>query len=248
MALNPIGIADDFFVNLNLQTTLQLPDSRETILHFCDAVQKQFAEMATFYQRDSGEFVLESDRESGNYQWLEIHSNRLCAGAFNPATMQEACDLHRWLLDRSVYFLGIGNLDVNAIDVVLGFNLDYRGNRDAVVAEALLASSPLMLLTAEQGARAVECEPNIVVSLDEECYLQARLAIETRGSSYQVRTGRYEDEPISVYFTVRQYPAAAKVLDFKDSFDRQCELAEEMAERMIVPQVVNPIVAVIAAS
>jgi len=62
------NVADDFFVNLSVQTTLPLPRNRETVLHFFEAVQKQFAGMTSFYQRDGGEYVLEGDRESGCYQ------------------------------------------------------------------------------------------------------------------------------------------------------------------------------------
>ena len=104
--------ADDFFVNLDLQTTLALPDSRETILQFCEAVQKKFQGMASFYQRDSGQYVLEGDRDSGSYQWMELQSHQLSAGYFNPPDLPSAYELHSWLLDRVVYFLGIGGLDV----------------------------------------------------------------------------------------------------------------------------------------
>ena len=46
------SVADDFFVNLNLQTAMALPNSRETVLHFCEAVQKQFGPMRSFFQRE----------------------------------------------------------------------------------------------------------------------------------------------------------------------------------------------------
>ncbi len=41
--------ADDFFVNLNVQTTMALPDSRETVLHFFVVAQKEFSSMAGFF-------------------------------------------------------------------------------------------------------------------------------------------------------------------------------------------------------
>jgi len=72
MSIDLLSAADDFFMNLNLQTTLALPTSRESILHFCEAVQKEFKSMASFYQRETGEYVLEGNRESGKYRWLEI--------------------------------------------------------------------------------------------------------------------------------------------------------------------------------
>ena len=248
MNLDFNSLIDDFFVNLNVQTTLPLPRSRETILQFFEAVQKEFAGMTNFYQREGGEYVLEGDRESGCYQWLELQSHQLTAGYFNPPSIEEAYRLHEWLLGRCVYFLGVSGLDVEALDVLFGFNMDYRGNRDEVVAEALLAGSPLGSLPGDPRVRTVECEPNLVVSLDEDCHLQARISMETRCDGFQVRTGQYEDEPISVYFTVRRYPAPGDVIKLGESFSRQCEAGEELIERVVMPQIIRPIVDVIASN
>jgi hypothetical protein len=243
------NIADEFFLNVNLQTTLPLPTSRETVLHFYEAVQKQFPAMSSFYQRDpSGEYILEGDHDSGVYSWLELQAKQLAGGSFNPPNLKRAKDFHRWVLDRSVYFLGVSGLDIDAFDVMFGFNLDYRGNRDAIIAEALLSGSPLAALSQEPGARPVEFEPNIVVALDEGCYLQARISIETRSSSYQVRTGEYDDEPISVYFTVRRYPGQGSIIQLAEAFTEQVNLCEDLVQRIVVPQILQPIASAIAAS
>jgi len=247
MSMDFGNLADDFFVNLSLQTTLPLPRSRETVLSYFEAVQKQFPGMASFYQREGGEYVLEGDREAGSYRWMELQPHQLSAGHFNPPAVGDAYELHQWLLDRCIYFLGISGLDVEAMDVLFGFNLDYRGNRDAIVADALLSGSPLGALPADPSVRPVELEPSIVVALDEECNFQARLSMETRCSSYQVRTGQYDDEPISVYFTVRRYPAPNAVLSLAESFTRQAEACEDLVSRIVVPNVIQPIAAAIAA-
>jgi hypothetical protein len=240
------NIADDFFVNLNVQTTMKLPDSRETVLHFFEAAQKEFGSMASFFQRETGEFVLEGDRDAGKYRWCELHPNRLCAGYFNPPSLQEAYHLHRWLLERSQYYLGISGLDIEALDLLFGFNLDYQGNRDGIVADALLGDSPLAGLCEDPSIKPIEFEPNMVVSLDEECYLQGRVSIETRSTSYQVRTGQYDEEPISVYFTVRRYPAPSKPIDMLQSFQTQCELCEDITGRIVIPRILQPIAEAIA--
>ena len=243
-----LNLTDDFFVNLNLQTTLPLPRSRETVLQFYEALQKHFPDMRSFYQREGGEYVLEGDRESGSYQWAELQAHQLSAGYFNPPSLQDAYRLHAWLLERCVYFLGVSGLDVEAMDVMFGFNLDYRGNRDQIVAEALLSGSPLASLINDPNVRAVEAEPSLVVALDEQCHLQARLSLETRSSSYQVRTGQYEEEPISIYFTIRRYPSPSEIINLSESFTRQCRACEELAARIIVPNVIQPILAAIASS
>lgn len=84
MELDFKSIADDFFVNMDLQTTMVLSNSRETVLHFCEAVQREFPTMTNFYQREGGEFVLEADHEPGTYSWLEMQPHHISAGYFNP--------------------------------------------------------------------------------------------------------------------------------------------------------------------
>lgn len=240
------NLADDFFVNLNLETTMKLPDTRETVLHFFEALQKEFPSMASFYRREAGEFCLEADREAGSYRWAELHRRRLCAGHFNPESIEEAARLHEWLLERSVYYLGIGGLDIEALDVMFGFNLDYKGNRDEIVAEALLRGSPLGEWLGEGTQRPVEFEPSLVMSIDEGCYVQGRLSVETRCNSYQIRTGQYDDEPISVYFTVRQYPQPERIINPIENFRMQCETCQSIVARQVIPQVIRPIAEAIA--
>lgn len=248
MSMDFSTVADDFFVNLSIQTTLAMPESRESILHFCEAVQKEFPDMTSFYQRETGEYVLEADRDAGTYRWMEMQARRLSAGYFNPPDMAAACQLHRWLLDRSLYFLGMSGLDVDCMDVLMGFNMDFQGNRDAIVADAILGGSALGSLAALNASKPVECEPALVVALDEGCYLQARLSVETRSSSYQVRTGRYDDEPISVYFTVRRYPQPGRLMQLKPAFDEQAQMCEDLTERIVVPNIVQPIATAIASA
>lgn len=242
------AFSDDFFLNMCLQTALPLPESRETILQFCEATQREYADMTTFFQRETGEFVLEGDRDSGSYRWMELDARRLSSGYFNPLALDDAIAQHQWVLDRCRYYLGVSHLDVDSLDVVLGFNLDYRGNRDAIVAEALYAGSSLGVLLEEPQVIPLSVEPNLIISLDPDCYTQARLNLETRNNSYQVRTGQYDDEPISVYLTVRSYPRPGQKFDPDHSFGEQCRYARELTERIILPRVIQPIAAKIAAS
>jgi len=241
-------VADDFFVNVSIQTTMSMPESRESILHFCEAVQKEFPDMTCFYQRDTGEYVLEGDRDAGSYRWLELQARRLSAGVFNPPSPAMAYQLHRWLIDRSLYFLGMSGLDVDCLDVMFGFNMDFQGNRDAIVADALYGGSAMGAIASLGSSVPVECEPSMVIALDENCYLQARLSVETRSSSYQVRTGKYDEEPISVYFTVRRYPQPGRLMQLKPAYDEQIQICEELADRMIVPNIIKPITTAIASA
>ncbi len=246
MAIDFVNVSDDFFANVELQTTMPLSSSRETILHFCEAVQRDFPSMTVFFQRDAGEYVLEGDRETGRYLWLELRPNKLTAGYFNPPSLEEASRLHEWLIERSVYFLGISPIDVECLDVMFGFNLEYMGNRDAIVADALMSGSQISTVLAEGANKYVECQPEVVFSLDEDCYTQARLSLETRNNTIQVRSGQYENEPISVYFTVRRYPTPGKMFSPLESLREQREICEDICERTIVPNVVESIASAIS--
>jgi hypothetical protein len=154
--------------------------------------------------------------------------------------------MHHWLLDRSVYFLGCSPLDVDSLDVVFGFNLDYQGNRDQIVTQALLGGSPLGAFLLDESVKPLECEPGVVIALDENCFLQARLGVETRSNSYQVRTGSYSEDPISVYFTLRRYPEPGKVLPFAETVGEQCHQCEDLVCSMVIPNILRPIVSAIA--
>ena len=87
-----------------------------------------------------------------------------------------------------------------------------------------------------------------MVALDSECFLQARVAIETRNSNYQVRTGVYDQEPISVYFTIRAYPRGGQRFDMVESIKQQGQVGEDLLGRVVIPSVVRPIAAAIAAA
>ena len=92
----------------------------------------------------------------------------------------------------------------------------------------------------------INFEPSLTLALDESCQLQCRLAIETRTNAYQVRTGEFTDDQISVYFTVRQYWGSGPDQSFLDSFRRQREVGEEVLRRAVIPRIVRPLAQVIA--
>ncbi len=68
--MNPYdSLCDDFYINMNLGTEMELPTNRETVLHFFERVRKTYPTMRNFYCRDRGDFVLEEDKDKGNYRW-----------------------------------------------------------------------------------------------------------------------------------------------------------------------------------
>lgn len=238
--------ADDFYVNLNLNTEMELPSSRDTVLHYFEQMRKAFPELSNFYTRESGDLVLEGDKEQVSYRWLAIEPRRLCSGHVNPETLEAAYRQHEMVLDLAPHLLALSVLDCEALDVMYGFDFTYNGNHDAVVAEALGIGPGLETLLESPESQVINYEPSITLALDEACRLQCRLSIETRTNAFQIRTGEFPEEQISVYFTVRQYWGTAADRSFADSFRRQREIGEELLVERVIPRVVRPLAQVIA--
>ncbi len=240
-------LADDYYVNLNLNTEMQLPAARETILGFFERVQKTYPSMRNFFTRESGDFVLEEDKDQGHQRWLTLESRRVCSGYINPPNIDAAFDQHELVLQLVPYMLSVSPLDCEALDYMIGFDFSYRGNHDQVVAEALGTGQAMEGLISLPGARVLNFEPSATISLDESCRLQARLMIETRTNAYQVRKGDYGEEQISVYFTIRQYGSLDPNTSFETTVKRLREKSEELIESMVIDQVLKPLAHAIAA-
>jgi len=167
------GDADDFYVNVNLNTEMELPTNRDTVLHYFEQMKKAFPELRNFSTRDNGDLVLEGDKEQGSYRWLAIEPRRLCSGQVNPATLADAYRQHELVLDLAPHLLTISLLDCEALDVMYGFDFTYDGNHDEVVAEALGVGAALEGLLETPGARIMNFEPSVTLTLDESCRLQS---------------------------------------------------------------------------
>jgi hypothetical protein len=241
MATSYGALCDDFYVNANLTTELDMPSSRETLLHFFERFQRAYPGMHHFQRREDGDLVLEEDKDSGAYRWVAVEQRRLAGGAVNPESLAAAYEQHRLMLELAPSYLTVTKLDAEHLDVLFGFDFTCAGNHDEIIAEALFSGSALACLSEEPRAKPVEFEPLVVFALDEGCRLQARLSIETRTTTYQVRTGEYRGDEISVYFTVRQYWGPEIKDNFEAVFRRQCAVCEDLVNRKIVPRILQPI-------
>ena len=246
MATSYASLCDDFYVNMNLNTELELPTERDTILHFFDCIRRKFPKMNSFYQRDSGEFCLDEDRETGNYRWVTVERDRICSGSVNPDTVEEADEQHRFILELLPYTLSVNNLDIASQDVLFGMDFDYQGNHDEILAEALFRDSAFGSLLELTGAKALGFDPSIMISLNDDCRLQARISLESRTGAYQIRTGKYkEEDQLSLYLAIRQYPDPSSGFASLDSYDHQRKICEEIMDDRVIPYFVNPILGAI---
>ncbi len=247
--MNPYGsLCDDFYVNMNLGTEMELPGNRETVLHFFERVQKTFPSMRNFYCRERGDFVLEEDKDKGCYRWCTIEPRRVCSGHVNPGNVDEAMQQHRLVLDLAPYTLSVSPLDCEALDLLFGFDFTYRGNHNQLVAEALGVSPAMERLLEISHGTVINHEPSLTIALDEDCRLQCRLSVETRTNAYQIRTGEYPEDQISVYVTARQYGSLKPDCTFVQTLERLAEICQEMIERHVVENVLGPLKRTIACS
>lgn len=240
------SLADDYYVNMNLSTEMKLPEGRETILSFFERLQKSYPNMRNFYTRETGDFVLEEDKDAGHHRWISLEARRVCSGYVNPSHPDDAVDQHLLVLELVPYMLTVSPLDCEALDYMMGFDFSYRGNHDELVAEALGTGHAMEGLMDIPGARVLNYEPSIFFSLDESCRIQARLLVETRTNAYQVRRGEYPDEQISVFFTVRQYGSLGAGEKYEDSLRNLKATCEDLLENYVVDQVLRPLAQAIA--
>ena len=103
-------LCDDFGTSTYLMSKIEMPTSRETVLHFFEAIQKTYPSMTDFEKRDNGEFALEEDRETGAYRWSSLDTRRLCAGYVNPPAMDDADEHNEKVLEMAAYHLDLGKL------------------------------------------------------------------------------------------------------------------------------------------
>ncbi len=244
---NPYAaFCEDFYVNMRLGSQLALPHNRETLLHFFERVQKSYPTMTRFRKNDNGEYNLEEDRGGHAYRWISMEAKRLSSGHVNPSSIEESLKLHGLLLEMAPCHLGLSPVEIDYLDVLFGFDLAFGGNHDEIIAESLLPESPLTCLTEEPGARAVDFQPTVTVALSDDCRLQARIDVVTRTNSYQVRTGDYGDDVISVYCILRRYWGDRPREPMQNLMTQMAERAEQLCESYIIPRVLRPISSAIA--
>ena len=236
------ALCDEFYVNMHLGTEMDLPQNREAVLHFFEQVQKRFPKMTNFYARERGEFCLEEEKEGGQYRWVSTESRRLCSGAANPESVESAVEQHQMVLKLIPFELSISHLDCESLNLTMGFDFNYRGNHNALIAEALGMMPALEKLTgmADSGAP-LSYEPMIQFALDDNCRTQCRLAFETRTTAYQVRSGEYAEEPLSVYLTVRRFDSLGTDEEFGSELRRLAQVCENLCDEYLLENILQPL-------
>ena len=239
-------LCDDFYINMNLSTEMELSGTRETVLHFFEQVQKKFPEMRNFYCREKGDFVLEEDKDRGQYRWCTIEPRRLCSGQVNPDSVDGVLEQHSLVLELAPYTLSVSPLDCEALDLLFGFDFSFRGNHNNLVCEALGVSPAFEQFAEAPGGAIINYEPSLTLSLDEDCRTQCRLSVETRTNAYQIRTGEFSEDQLSVYVTARQYGSLGPNRTYVEVLNHLTKVCVDVLDNYVIDHVLQPLARTIA--
>lgn len=248
MSINSYSsFCDDLYLDMYINTELDLPTERDTILYFFERIRKQFPSMGCFYRREKNEYCLEEEEKVGQYRWITLEPDRIGSGVVNPSNFDMAYQQDKLVLELVPYMLSISSLDIDSLDVTIAMDFDYSGSHDEIIAEALFGQTAFSSLLDLPGSKAIGFSPAVVVALSDDERTQARISIESKTSIFEPRRkSRATDEAISLSFTIRQYPQSTEIFDPLKSFNYQCRLAQEIMDEKVIPNFVKPLTEKIA--
>ena len=246
---NHLGaVCDEFYVNSRLHLKIEVMPEPEPVLRFLERISKSFPTMRKLRQREDGGVVLEESVHARSpRRWLRLDPTSLRFGYYAIPAMADIRAMADVILEHAPYYLNFSELNYDHLDVTYGFDLDFRGNHDQLLAETFWADHPFAgLLLGEEAAHVIESQPYLGIALTQECDLQAYAEIRSRSSTYEVRAGDFDSGPISIYLTVRQYWGFEQPTSPVDTHRRLVEIADELAGGRVVPILVNPLAQAIA--
>jgi hypothetical protein len=241
------ALCDEFYVNTRLFFKLDLEPTRDTVLSLFDQIKRRYPRMTRLRRRDDGGVVLDEEpREEGGRRYVRIDPVALRFGFSGPSNLQSVADFGKAVLVQAPVNLSLSDLDYDYLEVVYGFDLEYRGNHDELVAETLLSEMPLVGALTRSGERMIDCQPFFGVAIGEDCATQVYLEVKGRTSTFEVRAGEFEPAPISIYLTVRRYWGTGESRDLVAVHRELLSIGESYASERAVPFLVKPLAAAIA--
>jgi len=242
------SMADEFFCSTRLFLKLDMSQNRDTLLHFFEQVRKAFPSMKRFRRREDGCLILEEiAEERASRRWVRLDLASLRFGHYAPQDEHDFRKLAAVVLEQAPYHLSLSELDYDHLEVVYCFDLEYRGNHDELVAETLWADHPIAGLLNHDGAiHIIDAQPYFGIALSANCEVQAYAEIKSRTHTYEVRTGEYEAQPLSVFLTIRRYWGLGDSPPLVEAHRELLDVADDLAADRIVPILVNPLAQAIA--
>ncbi len=240
------ALCDEFCVSSRLFMKLDLAPSRESLLHFLEQVRRGYPRMTRLRRRDESALVLDEEvGEGSERRYLRVDPASLRFGFYGAKDSGSFLAYSNLILNQAPVHLSFSDLDYDYLECLFTFELEYRGNHDELVAETLFGDHPLIGPLGGEGMRIIDCQPFLGVTLGGDCDRQVFLEIKGRTSTFEVRTGEYEANPLSVVVTARQYWGFGKQRDLVAAHRELVRIAERFAVERAVPRVVQPLAAAI---
>jgi hypothetical protein len=249
---NDLGaVCSDFYVNSRLFLKLDMALERETVLHFFDRLRKQYPGLTKLRRREDGCVLLEEDDgesdKGSSHRWIRLDSRSLRFGHYAPQDTEQVRQFGDLIFTQAPYHLSFSDIDFDHLELIYGFDLEYRGNHDQLVAETFCGEQTgANFLFCEEAAHIIDAQPYFGISLSPQCDLQAYVEVKSRTTTYEVRSDSYESQPISVLFTMRKYWGIEQPASLVAALETLFDKADELAAQTIVPTFVNPLAAAIA--
>lgn len=242
---------DEFYISSRLFLKLDLTLERETVLHFFERVRREYPSLNRFRRREDGSVVLEECDELGAQpeprRWIRLEAGALRFGCFSPPSSDDFRRFSAFLLEQAPCHLTLSDLDIDHLEIVYGFDMEFSGNHDQLVAETLFADHPLApFFLGEESTHTIECQPYFGIALSGRCEAQAFLEVKSRTTSFEIRTGEFQAQMLSVYLTIRRYWGLNESQALGQIHADLLGVADDLAVRRVVPLVVNPLALAIA--
>lgn len=242
------AICDDFNISSRLFLKLEMPLERDTILHFFDRIKRQFPEVNRLRRRGDESVILEEEPQAdGTKRWIRLDISSLRFGTFAPTDLAAAREFHDLILEQAPYHFSFSTIDFDHFDLVYGFDLEYRGNHDQLLADTFWADHPLAgFLFGDEAAHIIDAQPYLGIALSPNCELQAYVEVKSRTTSYEIRSTEYEAQQMSVMLTLRRYWGVSEDVSLAEAQRAMFQQADLLAADKVVPLLVNPLATAIA--
>ncbi len=208
-------LCDHFYIHMSLNTEMELPASRDTLLHFFELLRKNYPTMRNFRHQNSTEFLLEDDPTHEPHRWCVVERKRIGCGILAPESVAEAVTMYAQILDTATWALSLTPLDCESLDLIYGFDFACRGNPSKLLVDTLGLPSMLEPFgERDDGKHVLHYSPTITITDDDDPRTQIRLHFEAQDRL--TRKMETEDEILTVFLTVRRYgcPDVTALEDF----------------------------------
>ncbi len=241
------SLCDDFYLDMSINTEMELPSARDTVLAFFERIQKHYPEMSNFYRRRENEYCLESDPNQSLQRWVSLDVDRLASGLVNPGDFPKALNQHKLILELAPYMLSLSPIDIDCLDVMIAMDFECPDNHDSVIAQAILGSSAFESIMEMPNIKPIAVNPAVVFSLTDDNHTQARVNIESKTTVYDPRKSKaLPEQPINLSLTIRQYPPIGKIFEPVASLENLLNIAADLMDQKVVPNFVRPLMDAIA--